>query len=56
MKIRRLKSSPAGIAAGRPPARTRAFACAGRRPSAGAQLIAPLLHGLARSDFNRGDF
>jgi hypothetical protein len=36
--------------------RGRALACAGRRPSAGAQLIAPLLHGRARSDFNREDF
>ena len=44
-KIRRLKSSPVGIAAERPPARTRARL---RRQATSQRL--------ARSDFNRGYF
>jgi bacterioferritin len=50
MKIRRLKSSPAGIAAGRPPARTRVFACVGRRPANGSHVaisIAAIFEGVA---------
>jgi hypothetical protein len=50
MKIRRLKSSPADIAARRPPARTLAFACGGRRPANGSHAaisIAGIFEGVA---------
>jgi hypothetical protein len=48
-----LKSSPAGIAAGRPPARTRAIACVGRRPANGSR-VAISIAGISRELFMDG--